>query len=556
VCGADPDLAAGLTELGARFWSWRAHHQPRGQDDVPRPERPAGWSPDWSREAIAQRRDELASFEAECRILDTCAAPVGLRVDHRLIMSALSRVRWEYDVLRSWQRDPGFYIDQSIGVAFDELLQPPPFTLRRRLALLRALAAVPSTLRAGRSNLAGHAVPLLAESAAARLAEIDDQVRETGDALAEVLDSGADPIRRAADIAASALAEYRDALPSLSGLEGAASGPAVGPAAFQYFLSRVALLPYTADELMTIGKLEYERAAALSAIAGARSGPTRTPATDAVAQRAGQAADETLVRSFYRTRQLLTLPSWLGRYRMAEMPPYLAPLSWLGVTDDLTSAGRPADDATSYAPAPAAELPFFHAANVADSRLGIIHEGCHYYQLALSWRNPDAVRRHYYDSAPCEGIAFYNEELLAEAGLFADNVAAHRLVRAFMQLRAIRLQVDAGLATGALTFREAEDMLTAAPLDAATARAEAAFFLACPGQGISYQAGKTQVLRLVAAARRCSGGRELREIHDYLWQNGNVPISLLRWELLGQRDELDRADSLAPSLDEVCRGLP
>lgn len=28
-------------------------------------------------------------------------------------------------------------------------------------------------------------------------------------------------------------------------------------------------------------------------------------------------------------------------------------------------------------------------------------------------------------------------------------------------------------------------------------------------------------------------------IHDYRWLNGNVPIALCRWELLGLADELD-----------------
>jgi hypothetical protein len=30
----------------------------------------------------------------------------------------------------------------------------------------------------------------------------------------------------------------------------------------------------------------------------------------------------------------------------------------------------------------------------------------------------------------------------------------------------------------------------------------------------------------------------LRELHDAIWANGNVPIALLRWELLGLTDEL------------------
>ena len=44
----------------------------------------------------------------------------------------------------------------------------------------------------------------------------------------------------------------------------------------------------------------------------------------------------------------------------------------------------------------------------------------------------------------------------------------------------------------------------------------------------------------VADAARTLGDRfDLQALHDYLWINGNVPIALLRWELLGLDDELE-----------------
>jgi hypothetical protein len=38
-------------------------------------------------------------------------------------------------------------------------------------------------------------------------------------------------------------------------------------------------------------------------------------------------------------------------------------------------------------------------------------------------------------------------------------------------------------------------------------------------------------------------GFSLQEWHDWLWQNGNVPLSLLRWERLGDRSDLDAIDA-------------
>jgi uncharacterized protein (DUF885 family) len=81
-------------------------------------------------------------------------------------------------------------------------------------------------------------------------------------------------------------------------------------------------------------------------------------------------------------------------------------------------------------------------------------------------------------------------------------------------------------------------------MDRQTAREEAAFFASSPGQAISYQIGKIQIVKLLADAKTREGERfRLRRFHDFLWTNGNVPIALLRWEYLGDPSEIERLDS-------------
>jgi uncharacterized protein (DUF885 family) len=76
-------------------------------------------------------------------------------------------------------------------------------------------------------------------------------------------------------------------------------------------------------------------------------------------------------------------------------------------------------------------------------------------------------------------------------------------------------------------------------MDEATAAEEAAFFAETPGQALTYQVGKTQLIALIADAVRLRGeSLDLQRLHDAIWVNGNVPIALLRWELLGLTDEL------------------
>src|SRR6202012_4760501 len=212
-------------------------------------------------------------------------------------------------------------------------------------------------------------------------------------------------------------------------------------------------------------------------------------------------------------------PGALGRYLAQPMPAYLEPLRFLGVADELTGPGRLTENGVAYVPAPGPDLPYFYAANARDPRAGIIHEGVHYQQLALSWSNPRPARRHYYDSGANEGIAFYNEELMLAGGLLDDAPHTRTAVCNFMRLRALRVTVDVGLATGALTIPEAAaELRQRVPMDAATAAEEAAFFAESPGQGLTYQIGKTQLISLLADAARTRGsGLDLRELHDAIW---------------------------------------
>jgi uncharacterized protein (DUF885 family) len=167
----------------------------------------------------------------------------------------------------------------------------------------------------------------------------------------------------------------------------------------------------------------------------------------------------------------------------------------------------------------------------------IAHEGVHYYQLARSWAHPDPIRRFYYDSGPNEGIGFYAEEMLLQAGLFEDTPRSREIIYNLMRLRAVRVEVDVRLALGSLTIETAADELARrVPMDVETAREEAAFFASEPGQAITYQMGKLQILGFLADARRAQGDTfNLRAFHDGLWVNGNVPIALQRWEALGSQ---------------------
>jgi hypothetical protein len=528
-----------LDELAERFWAWRARQQPRARDDIPRLDRPAGWLPEVDPNLASRRREELTTFRAAL----TRISPVDVadRVDHRLLRSAMDRVVWENEILQV-RRIPRYWIDQALGPVFDALLRPGVDTARIA-EVVRLLRAAPATL--------GHAAEELArparEFAALAVAELDgigDRVEACTQALARIDPAAAAELRSAGAAAADALTQFSSdlatAMPALP------SARPVGRSQFEWFLREVACIPLGVDDIAEVGRREYDRAVWLELMHATRNQGLAQPPLPASAelQARKQASDERAVREFYSERGLLTQPGWLRHYHTAPIPDYLEPLRFLGVADDLTGPDRLAEDAVAYFPPSGPELPYFYAANARDPRAGIVHEGVHYQQLALAWRNQRPVRRHYYDSAANEGIAFYNEEMMLVSGLFDDAPHTRTTICNFMRLRALRVTLDVGLATGSLSITDAASELESrVPMDSATAHEESAFFAETPGQALTYQVGKTQLISLIADAVRLRGAElDLQALHDDLWVNGNVPVALLRWELLGLTDELAALD--------------
>jgi uncharacterized protein (DUF885 family) len=81
-------------------------------------------------------------------------------------------------------------------------------------------------------------------------------------------------------------------------------------------------------------------------------------------------------------------------------------------------------------------------------------------------------------------------------------------------------------------------------MDPATARQEAIAFSTGPGQAITYQIGKLQIVRFLAEARMRDGQNfHLRAFHDFIWKNGNVPIALQRWEYLGVAGDVPKLNA-------------
>jgi uncharacterized protein (DUF885 family) len=555
-----------LAVLADDFWQWRARYQPFSQDDIPRIERPGG-PRDWSANSIARQKETLEAFEKRWTQIDPKSWSVAEQVDYRLLGSALARVRWELEINPRWQRDPTFYVDQTMTALLEALVQPPPFTAARSREIVERMEQILRILEDGKNNL--HPVRPFAALAIADLEKIRPKLERVQRDVAPMLQGAAagdssggmmekERFEAATAKAIPALESYRTWLQQQ--LESLPNDSAVGRKNYEFFLSKVALLPYSPDQLLALSRQEWDRSVAFEQYEERRNlglGQLKMAANlkDEI-DRAKQ--NELDIRKFLEEKGILTVPANIGHYTLRPMPDYLDALSDFGELDDFTGPSMLGENGVRWASPPSPQLGYFWLATAKDPRPDMVHEGIpgHYFQMCRSWLHPDPIRRHYYDSGANEGIGFYAEEMMLQAGLFDDRPRTREIIYNFMRLRALRVEVDVKLALGTFTITQAADYLAQhVPMDKKSAEAEAALFATTPGQAISYQVGKSQIMHFLADARLAQGDKfSLRAFHDFLWLNGNVPVALQRWEYLGEDDDLRGIDqAIHPAKDDLAK---
>ena len=509
-------------------------------------ERPLGVVRDWSAASIASQRAALATYDTRWKSLGDPKAPVPQQVDHRLIGSALARVRWELDILKRWQRDPNFYIEQTLTPVGEALGVPGPYNQSQSRELLSRLNNIPSILAQAQQNLQAPPAPF-AQMAIDSLAGIRAKLDQVARTLPPETTIAPSEWQASAGRAAESLEAYRawleKVLPSLP------QQSAIGRDNYIWFLRNVALMPYSPEDMVAHAEQEFRRAVAFEGLEENRnrSVPPLVMAATLDEFVARNQSAELQVRAFVDQRKIITLPAWLQHFTLRPMPPYLAALGDFVETDDFTGPSRLDQNGIRYVNPPSPTAGYFWVADAKDPRIQIDHEGTigHYGQLCASWKNPDPIRRHYYDSGANEGIGFYAEEMMLQAGLYDDSPHTREIVYNQTRLRALRVIADVKVALGTFTPEQAVDFLKQnVPLDANDARTEVVEMGEMPGQKIAYQIGKLQILAMLADARLQQGDQfSLQKFHDSIWLNGNVPIALQRWESLDLDDDIRQLDA-------------
>jgi uncharacterized protein (DUF885 family) len=239
---------------------------------------------------------------------------------------------------------------------------------------------------------------------------------------------------------------------------------------------------------------------------------------------------------FLKSHQLITLPDYLGRFEIRQLPEAFKPTSPGGF---MNPPGLYDKDPAGFFFIPTynpESKNFYIRAAIEDPRPILGHEGIpgHFMQLSIANHLPDEIRRQNQNGVFVEGWALYGEEMLMRTGLYPEGSAAQGQILRLSRYRAARIGVDVNLHTGKWTFEQAvKYFMEAGGLDREAAEGEAAGAATQPTQKIWYITGKWQIMNLLGKYHDKMGANfRLGQFHDDLVKNGSLPISIIEWILL------------------------
>jgi len=550
VTPAQPNNSpAALRKLAEDYYEWRNRQYPVFSSD-------AGlhtWDnklTDYSPAAIAARRAHVVSLLAQVNRMRTDRWKKDDQIDWLLFRAQIEGPVFFDRVMDFEHRDPQVYVNECSNSIFSLLKKEYDSPRNRALSATARLRAMPAMIEAGKLNLT-KPVKLYAQLAIDSARSIDSLFK---DSMMTTLAKDLSPAEKtelvvASDAAIKSIHAYADWLekrvPSMP-----AFAP-MGEANYNYLLKHIYLLPLDGKQVEMLGQTELARSRAMESMLPdpslADPNPQRArviPKDQDDFLKAYESREAEMI-AHLREHNLVTLPSYLGRFEIRQLPEAFKPTSPGGF---MNPPGVYDQDPAGFYFIPTynpQSKNFYIRAAIEDPRPILGHEGIpgHFLQLSIANHLKDEIRRQHGDGIFVEGWALYGEEMMMRTGLYPLNSASQGQVLRASRYRAARIGVDVNLQTGRWTFEQAVNyFMEAGGLDRESAEGEAAGAAASPSQKITYITGKWQIMRLLGKYRDHKGKDfRLGQFHDDLIKNGSLPLSIVEWILLDDRSSLDLA---------------
>lgn len=489
--------------------------------------------PDYSPPAMEAQARELASLRARLASIDDTGWPIAQRVDYMVVLAEMRGLEFNHRVLQPWRKDPGFYSTTNLGFGpkMHGAFSVPELPLDAPAAakLAAKLVLVPDILAQATANLTDVRGDLAHLAIAQKRIErnvFDRLQRDTRTDWPE-LAAAATKARDATDAFIGWLVEIEPRVPAHAG---------VGKQEYDWYLRNVLLFPYTWDEIRVIGEREYQRSMVFLKLEQHRNRdiPMPEPIDTLEAFMSLQnEADEDLI-SFLRAEDVMTVPDFL---KPPGEGPYILP-------EDRDPSRPGLFD-------PPIHPHFFFQASFRDPRPLRAHNvPGHYFDGQLRERDERPIRGQprlfFVDGMRVEGWAFYLEEMTLQLGFLESRPKTREINYILQAKRAARVLPELKMHSNEWLYEDALRSLTTRtpmwmePRDA-IARFDIELYLRQPGYGVGYYLGKVELEKLFSdvAAKRGSGF-DLKAFHDEFLGKGRIPISLIRWEMTGNDDEIAR----------------
>ncbi len=540
--------AGALHKLADDYYDWRNEQYPVRSSD-------AGlhtWDDrltDYSPEKIAERALHVRALLDRVNAMPTANWPKDERIDWILFRSQLESAAFDDRVWHSTSRDPQTYVGECSNGIFSLLKKEYDTPKKRALAATKRLQQMPALLAQGERNLQ-KPVKLFAELAIASARAIDPLFNESLMTLATDLSPDEkEGLVKARDGALAALHAFADHLEK--GLPSMVAFAPMGEENYNYYLHHILLLPLDAAEVEMIGRVELAQYRAYEAWLPdpslADPDPKRSkniPPDQASFLKAYESREAEMIR-FLKDRRLITLPDYLGKFEIRQLPEAFKPTSPGGF---MNPPGVYDKDPAGFYFIPTYNPDsknFYIRAAIEDPRPILGHEGIpgHFLQLSIANHVKDEIRRQNGDNLFVEGWALYGEEMLMREGLYPLDSASQGQVLRLARYRSARIGVDVNLHTGKWTFEQAvEYFMDAGGLDREAAEGEAAGAASSPTQKISYIIGKWQIMELLGRYRDKMGKDfRLGQFHDDLISHGSLPLSVIDWIMLDDPSAVEKA---------------
>jgi hypothetical protein len=521
VSGAEaPARRGSYADLLTLFSEWRAFEQPPLRDGAP----------DYTAGTIARKQAELKNYQARLAALDSSRWPVEQQVDYRLVWAEMNGLDFDIRVLQPWARDPAFYnsvrMEQSDTPAHEGPTHHAlveiwtysfPLSAAAETKLTAELRTIAPLLTQARLNLTGNARDLWVSGAGTMRQQAADL---TG--LAVKTTKANPDLKRAVAAALKATTEFADWLDAQAPSKTGSSG--VGKENYTWSLRNVHLVPLSWEEEVSLLKRELARAHASLKLEEQHDmglPPLAVISSPVEYQRRANEA-VTKYMAFLKDRDILTVKDYMDPAMRAHIGEY-SPI----------------------------ETRNFFAIASHNEPLSLFTHFYHWFdnaRIALE-PQPSPIRRgallyNIWDSR-AEGMATAVEELMMHAGLYDDNPRAREVMWIMLAQRCARGLASLHAQANEFDMREAKDFQVQwTPRgwmrpDLDLLGFEQQLYLRQPGYGTSYVTGKYLIDELIMDRARQLGEKfTLRGFLDEFNAVGVIPVSMIRWQLTGNDDEV------------------